>query len=549
MYNGTCSASCPNGTFANTTTLVCDFCTSPCDNCQSTTYCLTCLDTSKFLTNGNCVVCSSPCASCSGSISNCTSCLTNISTPYIFNFSCLVKCPATYYSDNATYKCSLCVSPCLTCDGPTNSSCLSCVGGYYLLLNLCYSVCPTTYYPNVNQCTACVTPCSTCSSYSVCLSCTNNTYLYGSACVSNCGTGMNIINNSICAFCDVSCKTCLSSNASACTSCYSGAFLNQNTLTCSSACPVGFFTDSSTGNGLCVACLAPCGNCSSAAFCLSCLDNNTFLVNGSCTGCSSPCLTCSGLRTNCTSCYSNSTNPYLYGSTCNSGCLFGYYPDASFTCRICTSPCSSCTNASTSACLTCLSGYLQLNNTCYLVCPSGYYANATICTICVSNCQTCSSSSTCLSCVTNFYLYGSNCLSSCPNGAALINGTTCEYCNSTCKTCLTSNTTACTSCNPTTYLNSNLCISTCPNGTYADNTTNVCEPCLSPCGLCQSLSFCLSCLDSNKFLVGGSCVGCTSPCITCSLNPNNCTSCALSTGFPYLLNYSCLSSCPGGYYN
>ncbi len=425
LYNGSCLATCPNGTFANTTSLVCDLCIWPCGNCQSTIFCLSCLDSSKFLVNGDCVPCSSPCASCSLSISNCTACITSTSTPYIFNFTCLTLCPPNYYSDNATHSCSLCASPCLTCHGPTNSSCLSCIGGYYFLLNLCYSVCPITYYSNINVCTSCVSPCATCSSLSVCLTCTNNTYLYGSTCVNDCGSGMTVINNSICSFCDISCKTCLSSNASACTSCYSGGFLNQNSLTCSSACPVGFYTDSSTGNGLCVACLAPCGYCNSATYCLSCLDVNLFLVNGSCVGCLSPCLTCSLSRTNCTSCDTSSANPYLYGGTCNIVCLFGYYPDASFTCRICTSPCASCSNASTSACVSCLSGYHQLNNTCYSTCPAGYYPNATICTICVSNCQTCTDSSTCLSCITNFYLYGSNCLASCPVGSAQINGTIC----------------------------------------------------------------------------------------------------------------------------
>ena len=417
-----------------------------------------------------------------------------------------------------------------------------------MLLNLCYTICPATYYPNVNVCTSCQSPCATCSSNLTCLSCVTNFYLYGSSCVNNCSSGMVISNNSICTFCDAACKSCLSSNASVCTSCYSGAYLNQNNQTCSSGCPNGFYPDSSSGNGLCAACSSPCSYCNSATYCLSCLDANLFLVNGLCLGCLSPCLTCSSLRTNCTSCDSSSANPYLYSAMCNTGCQFGYYPDVSMTCKSCTSPCASCTNASTNACITCINGYYQLNTTCYATCPNSFYPNATICSSCLSPCQTCSDKSTCLSCISNYYLFGSNCIDACPNGTAIINGTICQYCSSSCKTCQSSNSSSCTSCYTTTYLNGNTCISSCPGTTFADNTTNICQPCVSPCLLCQSLTFCLSCLDVNKFLIGGSCIGCTSPCVTCLNTTNTCTSCSTSTGYPYLLNSSCVNTCPGGYY-
>ena len=130
---------------------------------------------------------------------------------------------------------------------------------------------------------------------------------------------------------------------------------------------------------------------------------------------------------------------------------------------------------------------------------------------------------------------------------AVINNT-CQYCSSSCLTCQSSNSSACTSCSPTTYLYASLCATTCPNATYADNSTNTCQPCLPPCLLCQTLAYCLSCLDPNKFLVAGSCTGCVSPCTTCANTVNNCTSCSVASGYPYLYNFSCLASCPGGYY-
>lgn len=126
LYNGTCLPSCPVTLYPNVTTNNCDTCTSPCSTCTNLTNCLSCLDTTKFLVGGTCVPCSSPCASCTITITNCTSCLTNTSTPYYHSYSCLILCPSNYYSDNSTYQCSLCASPCLTCNGVTNSSCLSC---------------------------------------------------------------------------------------------------------------------------------------------------------------------------------------------------------------------------------------------------------------------------------------------------------------------------------------------------------------------------------------------------------------------------------------
>lgn len=272
-----------------------------------------------------------------------------------------------------TYTCSICLSPCLTCNGSTNSSCTSCIGSYYLLSNLCLAVCPSTYYSNINICSACTLPCLTCSGSSICLSCSNGSYLYGSSCVGSCGSGLTTYNNSICLYCSVSCMTCLSANSSACTSCYSGAYLDQNSQTCSSTCSNGFYPDSSSGIGLCLPCVAPCLYCTSATYCLSCLGTSLFLVNGSCLGCLDPCQTCSTLRTNCTSCNTNSSYPYLYSASCNSNCLFGYFPDSSYQCTACTSPCASCTDSSTSGCLSCLSGYYRLNSTCFSVCPSAYF--------------------------------------------------------------------------------------------------------------------------------------------------------------------------------
>jgi hypothetical protein len=64
-----------------------------------------------FLINFNCITCSSVCLACSSSPSNCTSCNTSSSLPYLLNNNCIVSCPSTYY-DGGSYNCLLCNSPC-----------------------------------------------------------------------------------------------------------------------------------------------------------------------------------------------------------------------------------------------------------------------------------------------------------------------------------------------------------------------------------------------------------------------------------------------------
>ncbi|CAI2382006.1 unnamed protein product [Moneuplotes crassus] len=69
--------------------------------------------------------------------------------------------------------------------------------------------------------------------------------------------------------------------------------------------------------------------------------------------CNSPCLTCLNDLSNCTSCYSSSSNPFLFNSTCVNSCPNGYFKDSDQSCQPCKSPCLTCEN-SASECLSCI---------------------------------------------------------------------------------------------------------------------------------------------------------------------------------------------------
>lgn len=106
-------------------------------------------------------------------------------------------------------------------------------------------------------------------------------------------------------FCTAYCRTCLSTNTSSCSTCYTdGTLVSGNTIlsgtTCTSGCGSGSYYNTST---------MACATCS--------------------TNCTE-CISYSG----CTAC---PANYYLYNQACVGGCPLGYYTDSvTQTCAVCT---------------------------------------------------------------------------------------------------------------------------------------------------------------------------------------------------------------------
>lgn len=106
LYNFNCISICPNGFYADNSSLSCVKCTSPCEYCSN---------------------------------SSVYSCQTCISGYYLLNNTCFATCPSNYY--NSSGSCLVCVSPCFTCT--TELSCLSCTNNTYLYQNQCLTQCPS----------------------------------------------------------------------------------------------------------------------------------------------------------------------------------------------------------------------------------------------------------------------------------------------------------------------------------------------------------------------------------------------------------------------
>ena len=162
-------------------------------------------------------------------------------------------------------------------------------------------------------------------------------------------------------------------------------------------------------------------------------------------------------------------------------------------------------------CLSCTSGFYYHNFKCLSLCPDDYYPNnaTSSCKSCISPCKKCTNGQQCLSCSQGFW-NGSNCINYClPGQYGDLSNNICASCSIECLTCVNIST-RCTSCKSNLIFYRQQCLSSCPERFY--NESGRCSQCLPPCYACLGINICLSC-SSN-----------------------------------YLLNTSCLSSCPITFY-
>ena len=160
--------------------------------------------------------------------------------------------------------------------------CGSCttVGGtqYYLSLTSCVSTCPSGFYGDSTSkiCTVCTSPCATCQgAATTCLTCSTDNLIYGTNACGACPGGQFDAGSNKCELCDSNCATC--SALTTCTSCgiKSGlqTYLHSNNK-CYATCPSGFFGEYTTAY-VCSGCDGSCVGCSiSSINCILCAPSN-----------------------------------------------------------------------------------------------------------------------------------------------------------------------------------------------------------------------------------------------------------------------------------
>ena len=202
--------------------------------------------------SGQCLNCDPTCQMCDGP--DYVNCLYCFSGTYLMNNECYDSCIDGTYPDkstNGTGICSICDSSCETCDGGSNTSCLTCLGD------------SPVYYSN-KQCLPCNEKCLICSDSSPnnCTQCSANyTLLFGKTCTDQVPIGyysQTLQNGKIFLKCDPSCQNCSNATSHDCTSCSNGQLLSAMGE-CLESCTNGTFW--SAGNRACSPCDDSCKEC------------------------------------------------------------------------------------------------------------------------------------------------------------------------------------------------------------------------------------------------------------------------------------------------
>ena len=155
------------------------------------------------------------CRSCD-STNACIDCYSSSipSTKNIFNTQnsdCVDACNSGYFLVGT--ECSICNSNCRECETQA-TNCTRCHNGTYLqtTFDTCVTDCGSGFYANTlnDLCTQCSSPCLTCTSDTFCLSCVDGTFLLNNECPSTCPSGIMVANSltKTCDFCDPNCLTC-----------------------------------------------------------------------------------------------------------------------------------------------------------------------------------------------------------------------------------------------------------------------------------------------------------------------------------------------------
>ena len=193
---------------------------------------------------------------------------------FLVIFISLLKVSRSSCSTTALPNCLICA---------TNSSCSSCVSGYFVSpVSTCQpcssqiSNCSSCTYSGTLICSFCNAPlgllnnvCISCSQIPNCLSCSVSTNIFCNTCSSNLIVSFN--------------KTaCISCGISNCLSC---STINSTSSNCSQCLP-GFYLNSSSSCLSCANSISFCSSCSldqnAKLLCLSCVDNRLFVSNNLC---------------------------------------------------------------------------------------------------------------------------------------------------------------------------------------------------------------------------------------------------------------------------
>nr|XP_036218232.1 furin-like protease 2 [Bactrocera oleae] len=391
-----CLQVCPDGYYENYDNKTCVPCEANCASCQDRPdYCTSCehhlvmhehkcysacplhtYETEDY----NCASCHPSCDTCNGSAES--QCITCRSGRFAFDGKCLNNCPDGYYADKKRQECVACPTGCATCS--SNGFCLTCRENWTrnkkskCIITGSENCDESEYYDN-NHCHPCHSTCETCDgpTESNCLSCPQSLLLQSSRCVSSCDDGF-YMEAGVCAKCLHTCTQCVSRMN--CTACAKGLQLQSGE--CRTTCADGYYSD----RGTCAKCYLSCHTCSGPRRdqCVQCplgwqlaggechpeCPEGFYKSEFGCQKCHHYCKTCNGAGPlACTSC---PLHFMLDGGLCMECLGSQYYDSPTQTCKTCHDSCRSCSGPGQYSCKTCAFPLHldRLNNQCVPCCPT-----------------------------------------------------------------------------------------------------------------------------------------------------------------------------------
>ncbi|XP_069786662.1 proprotein convertase subtilisin/kexin type 5b isoform X1 [Narcine bancroftii] len=551
FFEGECREDCPSYYYpaANKN---CKLCSSNCEVCTSDTHCVKC-STGYYPTNEGCqkLKCrdgevadpyNEECIQCADECEKCLlddprMCISCKKGSYLFHHQCYTRCPVKTYETDDTMECKACEENCIDCD---QTECYWCETGFFSSDFKCVVKCDPGFYGNElsDTCDICHPECHTCHgpSSKECDSCEHPFKLQDGICilpsseVCEDGTYWDA-KEKTCFRCDDLCKTCTGEGWNECTSCPSGLYLANNEL-CVESCPKQSFASSITGR---------------------------------CEPCEEGCEICSGNKTNCQQCMVIQRRPfYLHMGKCLSECPRQYFKRADNTCSKCNDACEQC-EVSPTNCQSCVKPFILENKRCQMKCSRKHYASDGLCKHCPMNCEECDENS-CTDCSRYFFFHNGTCLEDCPQGwFQNIQTFTCTLCYHKCAVCNGPDSDECEECDdPSLVLYNGQCLETCPEGTYTDVQSKHCQECDKTCRTCNGphSTDCIHCREgfirnnqehcvahkdcALNMYMDQICRPCHKKCHRCyGPTDHDCLSC---NQYHFLLNKTCIDSCPDGYY-
>uniref|UniRef100_A0A8C1PM43 Proprotein convertase subtilisin/kexin type 5b n=1 Tax=Cyprinus carpio TaxID=7962 RepID=A0A8C1PM43_CYPCA len=517
LFEGECRETCPEG-YSHSSEGTCDPCPPNCTVCTSTGHCLHCTP-SYYPKDGTCakLECGlgqlhhNYCVTCE---EGCQQCLTG---QYIIIW--MDVCTTSILS----MRCARCDDHCETCDA---SQCYQCEEGFFLSVLKCIS-CKEGFYADMKQeCEPCHSTCRSCGGPddNDCDSCEDDMFLERGQCISKskikCPDGKFLNGEGECEQCDSSCRTCSGHQKDQCDSCQEGMFLTNSQL-CVSVCPHETYRNQ-TKVDVCVSCAVGCASCEGEAnYCPRCEEG------------------------------------YIrYKHHCVHHCPAGHFIKDGV-CEICPRGCTECDQRGK------CSGELHhwpkiLSEHIYQVPFSSLYTEDGHY---LSEASLLYLSPALSACEEYHFLHEDQCLDDCPKRYFTnLEQNECTPCHSDCAECDGPDEDDCTSCGDYGYVRHNTkCLYSCPPETYLDGCDKSCQTCSGP-----HPSSCLTCRDNMRKDVNGhcevfsgcplhtftdkdgQCKACHKSCLQCSgADKQQCLSCNPKR---LLLNQTCVSTCPGGYY-